>query len=157
MLFRSETRQVLYVSPAYERIFGRSTDLLLADYRQWRDSVYPDAVDALKRWHQAGYQLFVYSSGSIQMTVQELSSILRRDLKPIIFLISANVQGHERGLDTLGGNRLEQRLIPFQPAEPGVSRHPSAASVERLAGDYRGPRLVFVNGIQRNAGIFCAV
>lgn len=36
--------------------------------------------------------------------------------------------------------------IPFQPAEPGVSRHPSAASVERLAGDYRGPRLVFVNG-----------
>ncbi|MDQ3203697.1 MAG: acireductone synthase [Pseudomonadota bacterium] len=28
--------------------------------------VYPDAVDALKRWHLEGYALFVYSSGSIQ-------------------------------------------------------------------------------------------
>jgi enolase-phosphatase E1 len=27
--------------------------------------VYPDAVEALKRWHDEGYQLFVYSSGSI--------------------------------------------------------------------------------------------
>jgi enolase-phosphatase E1 len=33
---------------------------------QLKGHVYPDAVDALKRWHQAGYQLFVYSSGSIQ-------------------------------------------------------------------------------------------
>ncbi|MGH8803192.1 MAG: Fe-S cluster assembly protein SufD [Polaromonas sp.] len=36
--------------------------------------------------------------------------------------------------------------IPFQPAEPGMSRRLSAASVERLAGDLGGPRLVFVNG-----------
>ncbi|ATR84252.1 acireductone synthase [Pseudomonas sp. FFUP_PS_473] len=28
--------------------------------------VYPDAVEALKRWHQEGYALYVYSSGSIQ-------------------------------------------------------------------------------------------
>jgi len=40
--FNWETRQMLYVSPAYERIFGRSADLLLADYNQWRDSIYPD-------------------------------------------------------------------------------------------------------------------
>jgi enolase-phosphatase E1 len=33
---------------------------------QLKGHVYPDAVEALKRWHQAGYQLFVYSSGSIQ-------------------------------------------------------------------------------------------
>ena len=33
---------------------------------QLKGHVYPDAVDALKRWHQDGYQLFVYSSGSIQ-------------------------------------------------------------------------------------------
>jgi len=36
--------------------------------------------------------------------------------------------------------------IPFQAAEPGASRHLSVAHVERLAGDYGGPRLVFVNG-----------
>ena len=28
--------------------------------------VYPDAVDALKAWHEKGYDLYVYSSGSIQ-------------------------------------------------------------------------------------------
>jgi diguanylate cyclase (GGDEF)-like protein/PAS domain S-box-containing protein len=43
--FNWETRQVLYVSPAYERIFGRSAGLLLADYNQWRDSIYPDDLD----------------------------------------------------------------------------------------------------------------
>ncbi|MEN4749692.1 acireductone synthase [Pseudomonas sp. Ps21-P2] len=33
---------------------------------QLKGHVYPDAVEALKRWHQAGYALYVYSSGSIQ-------------------------------------------------------------------------------------------
>ena len=33
---------------------------------QLKGHVYPDAVEALKHWHQQGYQLFVYSSGSIQ-------------------------------------------------------------------------------------------
>jgi len=33
---------------------------------QLKGHVYPDAVEALKRWHQEGFQLFVYSSGSIQ-------------------------------------------------------------------------------------------
>lgn len=33
---------------------------------QLKGHVYPDAVDALRRWHQAGYELYVYSSGSIQ-------------------------------------------------------------------------------------------
>ncbi len=47
--FNWETRQVLYVSPAYERIFGRSAGLLLADYHQWRDSVYPDDLDYAER------------------------------------------------------------------------------------------------------------
>lgn len=28
--------------------------------------VYPDAVEALKRWHEEGFALYVYSSGSIQ-------------------------------------------------------------------------------------------
>lgn len=33
---------------------------------QLKGHVYPDAVEALKHWHQAGYALYVYSSGSIQ-------------------------------------------------------------------------------------------
>jgi len=43
--FNWETRQVLYVSPAYERIFGHRADLLLADYNQWRDNIYPDDLE----------------------------------------------------------------------------------------------------------------
>jgi enolase-phosphatase E1 len=33
---------------------------------QLKGHVYPDAVEALKHWHQQGYELYVYSSGSIQ-------------------------------------------------------------------------------------------
>jgi diguanylate cyclase (GGDEF)-like protein/PAS domain S-box-containing protein len=47
--FNWETRQVLYVSPAYERIFGRTADLLLADYNQWRHAIYPDDLDYAER------------------------------------------------------------------------------------------------------------
>ena len=47
--FDWESRQVLYVSPAYERIFGRSAGLLLADFNEWRDSIYPDDLDYAER------------------------------------------------------------------------------------------------------------
>ncbi|WP_110971691.1 GGDEF domain-containing protein [Pseudomonas huaxiensis] len=47
--FDWESRQMLYVSPAYERIFGRPANLLLADYNQWRDSIYPDDLDYAER------------------------------------------------------------------------------------------------------------
>nr|ANE31662.1 L2M5 FadA-FwsR [Pseudomonas fluorescens] len=40
-----ETRRVLYVSPAYERVFGRSASLLLADHREWRNSIHPEDLD----------------------------------------------------------------------------------------------------------------
>lgn len=33
---------------------------------QLKGHVYPDAVEALRRWKQEGYELYVYSSGSIQ-------------------------------------------------------------------------------------------
>ena len=44
-----DSRQVLYVSPAYERIFGRPAGLLLADSKQWRDSIYPDDLEYAER------------------------------------------------------------------------------------------------------------
>lgn len=33
---------------------------------QLKGHVYPDAVEALRQWHADGYELYVYSSGSIQ-------------------------------------------------------------------------------------------
>ncbi len=44
-----ETRRVLYVSPAYERIFGLSAGLLLADHRGWRDSIHPEDQEYAER------------------------------------------------------------------------------------------------------------
>lgn len=40
-----DTRRVLYVSPAYERVFGRVAGLLLTDYREWRNSIHPEDLD----------------------------------------------------------------------------------------------------------------
>ncbi|MBC3957963.1 GGDEF domain-containing protein [Pseudomonas triticifolii] len=47
--FDWETQRMIYVSPAYERIFGRSAGLLLADYSEWRDSIYPDDLNYAER------------------------------------------------------------------------------------------------------------
>ncbi|AOS40092.1 MULTISPECIES: GGDEF domain-containing protein [Pseudomonas] len=47
--FNWETRQVLYVSPAYERIFGRPAGLVLADFNEWRDAIYPDDLEYAER------------------------------------------------------------------------------------------------------------
>lgn len=47
--FNWETRQVLYVSPAYERIFGRPAGLVLADFNEWRNAIYPDDLDYAER------------------------------------------------------------------------------------------------------------
>jgi len=47
--FDWENRQVLYVSPAYERIFGRPASLVLADFNEWRDSIYPDDLEYAER------------------------------------------------------------------------------------------------------------
>ncbi|MDG9923319.1 MULTISPECIES: sensor domain-containing diguanylate cyclase [unclassified Pseudomonas] len=43
--FDWEQQKVVYVSPAYEQIFGRSAALLLADYNEWLNSIYPDDME----------------------------------------------------------------------------------------------------------------
>lgn len=40
--FDWQAQQMIYVSPAYEQVFGRSAALLLADFGEWRNSIYPD-------------------------------------------------------------------------------------------------------------------
>jgi diguanylate cyclase (GGDEF)-like protein/PAS domain S-box-containing protein len=47
--FDWEQQRIIYVSPAYERIFGRSPALLLADYDEWRNSIYPDDMEYAAR------------------------------------------------------------------------------------------------------------
>ncbi len=80
---------------------------------QLKGHVYPDAVEALKRWHQAGYQLFVYSSGSIQAQKLIFGCSEAGDLTPLF-------SGY---FDTTSGpKREEQSYRNIQQAigvEPG--------------------------------------
>ena len=50
---------------------------------QLKGHVYPDAVEALQRWHAEGYQLFVYSSGSIQAQKLIFGCSEAGDLSPL--------------------------------------------------------------------------
>ncbi|PXX62822.1 acireductone synthase [Pseudomonas sp. LAMO17WK12:I10] len=50
---------------------------------QLKGHVYPDAVAALQRWHQAGYRLYVYSSGSIQAQKLIFGCSTAGDLTPL--------------------------------------------------------------------------
>ncbi|WP_349654629.1 acireductone synthase [Pseudomonas sp. T1.Ur] len=50
---------------------------------QLKGHVYPDAVQALKDWHQQGYRLFVYSSGSIQAQKLIFGCSEAGDLSPL--------------------------------------------------------------------------
>ena len=50
---------------------------------QLKGHVYPDAVEALKRWHLEGYDLYVYSSGSIQAQKLIFGCSEAGDLSPL--------------------------------------------------------------------------
>lgn len=50
---------------------------------QLKGHVYPDAVEALKRWKEEGYQLYVYSSGSIQAQQLIFGCSEAGDLRPL--------------------------------------------------------------------------
>ncbi|MFL6610536.1 MAG: acireductone synthase [Pseudomonas sp.] len=50
---------------------------------QLKGHVYPDAVQALKDWHQQDYRLFVYSSGSIQAQKLIFGCSEAGDLSPL--------------------------------------------------------------------------
>ncbi|MGK8706056.1 acireductone synthase [Metapseudomonas otitidis] len=50
---------------------------------QLKGHVYPDAVEALRRWHAEGYGLYVYSSGSIQAQKLIFGCSEAGDLSPL--------------------------------------------------------------------------
>jgi PAS domain S-box-containing protein len=43
-----QTQQMLYLSPAYEQIWGRSREELYADYRVWMQTIHPDDRDRIQ-------------------------------------------------------------------------------------------------------------
>lgn len=69
---------------------------------QLKGHVYPDAVQALRRWHEQGYALYVYSSGSIQAQKLIFGCAEVGDLTPLFSGYFDTGSGHKREADSYG-------------------------------------------------------
>lgn len=67
---------------------------------QIKGHVYPDAVDALHRWHGQGYALYVYSSGSIQAQKLIFGCAEAGDLTPLFSGYFDTGSGHKREVES---------------------------------------------------------
>lgn len=50
----TETHKIIYISPAYEKIWGRPVDALYRDARSWLESIHPDDRERIAAREQAG-------------------------------------------------------------------------------------------------------
>lgn len=82
---------------------------------QLKGHVYPDAVQALKDWHQQGYRLFVYSSGSIQAQKLIFGCCEAGDLSPLFSGYFDTTSGPKRDVQSY------QRISEAVGAAPGKS------------------------------------
>jgi enolase-phosphatase E1 len=67
---------------------------------QLKGHVYPDAVAALRRWHEQGYALYVYSSGSVQAQKLIFGCAEVGDLTPLFSGYFDTGSGHKRETDS---------------------------------------------------------
>ncbi|MBC9250802.1 2,3-diketo-5-methylthio-1-phosphopentane phosphatase [Pseudomonas alcaligenes] len=67
---------------------------------QLKGHVYPDAVEALKRWKAEGYGLYVYSSGSIQAQQLIFGCSEAGDLRPLFSGYFDTTSGPKREVDS---------------------------------------------------------
>jgi len=58
-LFDWTSQKVIYVSPAYEEIWGRSVEVLYKRYEEWGDSIYPDDLP----YAEESFDLIAQSGG----------------------------------------------------------------------------------------------
>ena len=66
----------------------------------YRAHVYPDAAEALQRWHEAGYTLAVYSSGSVAAQKLLFHYSEAGDLQPVFSAWFDTEVGHKRSADS---------------------------------------------------------
>ncbi|SDL54009.1 acireductone synthase [Pseudomonas indica] len=75
---------------------------------QLKGHVYPDAVEALKRWQEEGYRLYVYSSGSIQAQKLIFGCSDAGDLSPLFSGYFDTTSGPKREATSYG--RIAQAI-----------------------------------------------
>jgi len=67
---------------------------------QLRGHIYPDALDALRRWQRDGYALYVYSSGSVQAQQLLFGCSEAGDLRPLFSGYFDTGSGSKREADS---------------------------------------------------------
>jgi len=66
----------------------------------YRGHVYPDAAEALRRWHEAGYRMAVFSSGSVGAQKLLFGHSEAGDLTPLFEAYFDTEVGHKRAADS---------------------------------------------------------
>lgn len=102
------------------------------------------ACIAAKEQNHQGRVILIVGDGSLQMTVQEISSFIRFGLKPIIFVVNnagysieRAIHGPKQGYNDIGLNWDYQQLLPFFGArsDTGIkSQSVRCDTVEDLEG-----------------------
>jgi enolase-phosphatase E1 len=129
--------------PVLKRIQGRI----------WRDGftsgalkghIYPDAVEALKRWHDQGLRLFVFSSGSVEAQRLLFGHCEAGDLTPLFeghFDLSVGSklepQSYRTIADTIGLGPGEILFLSDNPKEIEAARAAGlhVQLIDRVRGD----------------------
>ncbi|RJG13459.1 acireductone synthase [Pseudomonas cavernicola] len=75
---------------------------------QLKGHVYPDAVEALKRWKEEGFELYVYSSGSIQAQQLIFGCSVAGDLTPLFSGYFDTTSGPKR--EAASYTRIAERI-----------------------------------------------
>ena len=70
------------------------------DYADFTAHIYPDAADMLKRWHDEGHTLVVYSSGSVAAQKLFFGHTDAGDLMPLFSAFFDTEVGHKRDADS---------------------------------------------------------
>lgn len=98
----------------------------------FRSHVYPDAAEALRAWHAAGYRLHVYSSGSVTAQKLIFGHSDQGDLAPLFSgWFDTNV-GPKRAATSY--TRIAQSIGEAPEAVLFLSDHPAEIEAAREAG-----------------------
>ena len=114
---QADTQRVIAILAQWMEQDVKATSLMAVQCRGWQHGyasgeikglVYPDAVAALQAWQQQGYQLYVYSSGSVQAQKLIFGYSVAGDLTPLFSGYFDTTSGHKR--DAASYTRIAQAL-----------------------------------------------
>lgn len=141
-----EFTRVLYINPAYEKIFGRSSESLYTDLPSWLDAVHPDDRDLvsqmLEQQRKGEYVPLEYRivrpDGSIRWILRRAFPI--RDQKGDIYRVAGvgqDITERKRVQDELRKSEEELRLFNLATNDMFWNRDFSTGSVVRFSTGFK--------------------